>query len=261
MITHTALIHIVLTYTFLSNGNVSMVTIAIKSRFNKNTFEHQAWEKNMLVAGIDEVGRGCLAGPVVTAAVILQPNKISRLIKDSKLLTPEELHKAYQWIIKNSWYSIGIIHHRDIDQYNIYHATLRAMKRSLMQILHTCPKAPSKILIDAMPLQLTQPPFDSLEIVHFIKGELRSSSIAAASIIAKVKRDQMMRIFDPALPGYDLKSHKGYSTPNHKKMISQLQHSIIHRSTFIKDKNYFLESSDATQQSLITSEEKNIDLL
>jgi len=86
------------------------------------------------------VGRGCLAGPVVTAAVILPPNKQpSRLLKDSKLMTPEEREKAVEWIDKNCWYSIGIVHHRIIDDRNVWHATLIAMKKALVHLLRLLP--------------------------------------------------------------------------------------------------------------------------
>lgn len=244
----------------MSNGNVRMVTTAIKSRFNKDTFEQEAWQNNRVVVGIDEVGRGCLAGPVVTAAVILHPNKKSRLVKDSKLLTPEEHLKAYRWITKNSWFSIGIMHHRCIDQHNIYQATLKAMQRSLMQLLHSCPLVPSKILIDAMPLRLHHTPFNELEVLHFIKGEQRSSSIAAASIVAKVKRDHIMRVMNASLPGYQLDSHKGYSTQKHKEKIQELQHSIIHRMSFLEGKIYFCDTPTAEQISFIALHNQELQL-
>ena len=127
----------------------------IRERFNKNYFEEQAWAQNQVICGLDEVGRGCLAGPVVTAAVILKPGKQpSRLLKDSKLMTPEEREKAFKWIENNCWYSVGIVHHRIIDDRNVWHATLIAMKKALVHLLATAPQIPSKIITDAMPLNL-----------------------------------------------------------------------------------------------------------
>src|SRR5690348_10075240 len=103
-----------------------------KARPLKNSFEKQAWSQQQVVCGIDEVGRGCLAGPLVAAAVILHPNRKSPLLKDSKLLTKEELLKGYAWIIRNSWYAWGIISHTDIDKFNIYQANLMVMRRATL---------------------------------------------------------------------------------------------------------------------------------
>ncbi|MGB8366860.1 MAG: ribonuclease HII, partial [Candidatus Babeliales bacterium] len=182
-----------------------------KVNFQKNSFEKAAWEGQKVVCGIDEVGRGCLAGPLVTAAVILPTNKTSRLLKDSKLLTESGRLKANKWIIKHCWYGIGIVHNRLIDQHNIWHATLIAMKKALVNLLATYPHLPAAILIDAMPLNLSDTSYKSIPIHYFPKGEQKSSSIAAASIIAKVHRDQIMRKFDSIFPDYKLAYHKGYS--------------------------------------------------
>jgi len=207
----------------------------IRERFNKNYFEQEAWAQNQVICGLDEVGRGCLAGPVVTAAVILPPNKQpSRLLKDSKLMTPEEREKAVEWIDKNCWYSIGIVHHRIIDDRNVWHATLIAMKKALVHLLATSPYTPSKIITDAMPLNLFDTAHKDIPVHYFPFGERRSSTIAAASIVAKVKRDEMMRRMDKIFPGYLLASHKGYSTPPHKRIIRESgQHLIIHRDSYL----------------------------
>jgi ribonuclease HII len=201
--------------------------------FNKNFFEKAAWDEQKVVTGIDEVGRGCLAGPVVTAAVILPINKPNRLLLDSKLLTPEERVKAYNWIVKHCWYGVGITHHRLIDQRNIWQATLIAMKKALVNLLAVCPQKPSAILIDAMPLNLFDTDYKDIPVHYFPIGERKSSSIAAASIVAKVTRDRMMEQFDIIFPGYKLKDHKGYSTPTHKKLINVQQHTIIHRLSYL----------------------------
>jgi ribonuclease HII len=207
-----------------------MTTIRRKPDFKKDFYENQAWLQNSTVLGIDEVGRGCLAGPVVAGAVILHPNKTSRLIKDSKLLDHEELIKAYTWITKNSWYGVGIIHHRSIDAINIYQASMLAMARASAQVLSVAPVTPSCVLVDAVPLQITS--FQG-DVISFIYGEKKSTSIAAASIIAKVTRDRLLGYLETTIPGFDFKGHKGYSTPRHKSALASLGACMIHRESFI----------------------------
>jgi len=201
----------------------------------KNSHEFAAWATQNVVCGIDEVGRGCLAGPLVTAAVILPPNKISRLLKDSKLLTEAERVKASIWITKHAWIGYGIVHHRLIDSHNIWQANLIAMKKALVNLLATCPLRPAAILVDAMPLKLADTNFKDIPVHHFPKGERRSSSIAAASIMAKVMRDDLMTKLAPIFPGYALDQHKGYSTAKHMEAVKSLQHSVIHRMSFLKN--------------------------
>ncbi len=206
------------------------------AKIKKNEFEQAAWDKQQVICGIDEVGRGCLAGPLVTAAVILPVNKTSRLIKDSKLLNEPERLKAYKWITKHCWYSYGIVNNRIIDKYNIWQATLIAMKKALMHLLAISPRIPSTILVDAMPLQLFDTHYKDIPIHYFPFSERKSSSIAAASIIAKVKRDGLMGKFDAIFPGYHLAQHKGYGTKKHKNVLStEQQHSIIHRLSFLNN--------------------------
>jgi len=200
---------------------------------SKNFYEKSLWKQEKLVVGIDEVGRGCLAGPVVTAAVILPINKTSSLLKDSKVLTLEERNKAYEWIIRNCYHQIGIVHHRLIDQHNIYQATKICMKRALVNLLTHCNDPIGAIVIDAMPLTLEKTGFGALPVYHFYKGETKSSSIAAASIIAKVTRDRMMESYETLFPGYALGKHKGYATPIHQEAIRKLRESLIHRTTFL----------------------------
>lgn len=220
-------------------------------KFNKNTFEKHAWSDLKVVVGIDEVGRGCLAGPLVTAAVILPVNKISPMLKDSKLMTAEERQKAYNWIIRNCWYGIGMVHHRLVDQHNIWHATLIAMKKALVHLLAICPEQPTAILIDAMPLNLFDTSYKDIPVNYFPKGERKSSSIAAASIVAKVTRDRLMGLFDPLFPGYGWTENKGYSTPSHKQAVKQLQHSIIHRMSFIENLHTQADDEFNEQQTLL----------
>lgn len=204
-----------------------------RAKIIKNQYEKEAWTASQVVCGIDEVGRGCLAGPVVTAAVILHPNKTSRLLKDSKILTKEELAKGAAWVLKNSWFGYGIISHHQIDLHNIYQATLIAMKRAVMQAFMTCPRRPSCILVDAMPLKLTLSSYNTIQIHSFTKGESLSISIAAASIIAKVKRDELMSRLDRVIPGYRLAEHKGYATDTHCQAVRQEGRSLLHRTSFL----------------------------
>lgn len=172
----------------------------LTERFNKNYFEKASWEQKQVVCGIDEVGRGCLAGPLVTAAVILPEGKTHRLLKDSKVMTLQERLDAYKWITKNCYYGYGIVNHRVIDSHNIWHATLIAMKKALMHTLATSPRLPQVVLVDAMPLSLFDTGYKEIPVHYFPFGESKSSSIAAASIIAKVKRDMLMGKMDALFP-------------------------------------------------------------
>jgi ribonuclease HII len=221
-----------------------------KKKILKDSFEHAAWQVQQLVCGVDEVGRGCLAGPLVAAAVILHPGKKSRLVKDSKLLTKPELIKGNEWVLANSWYGYGIISPQEIDLHNIYQANLIVMKRAVMQALAMCPFKPSAILVDAMPLKLSFSAYQDLAIHHFPKGESWSSSIAAASIIAKVKRDTLITKFDPLFPGYKLSEHKGYSAKVHCQAVRELGRTIIHRESFLDKVMSYQEHKDEQQQSI-----------
>ncbi len=206
-----------------------MATIKRKPDFEAQMYERAAWKQSELVCGIDEVGRSCLAGPVVAAAAILQPHSTHKYLKDSKLLSPDQRLYAYEWLMDHSVSAVGIVHHRAIDRYNIYQATLRAMKRALMQLLSTADKLPALILVDAMPLQIATP---AISIIHFPFGERQSASIAAASIIAKVTRDLLIGRLDTVFPGYSLSANKGYGTKAHKQGLIQEGSCIIHRMSF-----------------------------
>jgi ribonuclease HII len=211
-----------------------MATIKRKPDFRKDLYEREAWEKDELVCGIDEVGRSCFSGPVVAAAVILHPKAGNRLLKDSKVMTAEQRLEAYGWLMKHSTFAVGIAHHRIIDSHNIYQATLIAMKRALMQVISLSSKYPSIVLVDAMPVKI-----DHLDIpvVHFNYGESKSKSIAAASIIAKVTRDAMMSRIDHVTPGYGYSSNKGYGTKEHRDGIKEHGLTVLHRMSFITNKS------------------------
>ena len=163
-----------------------------------------------LVAGVDEVGRGPLIGPVVACACILPVNFYHKDIKDSKKLSEKKREEMYK-IIKENAISIGlgIVSEKVIDEINIYEATKIAMKEAIENLNIT----PEHILIDAMKLELNIPS------TSIIKGDAKSESIAAASIIAKVTRDHMLDEMDKEYPMYDLKNNKGYGTKKHLEAL------------------------------------------
>lgn len=199
-------------------------------------YEETFWAKQAYICGIDEVGRGCLAGPVVTAAVILFPFATHTLLKDSKILTEKNRLAATQWILKNSWFSYGIVDNVEIDRINIYKATQEAMRQAVYGLFSQAigPWRPQIIIIDAMPL--TVPYLSPMpEILSFPYGESHSISIAAASILAKVKRDELITRMGKFFPGYSFEKHKGYGTTDHQKALQLKGPSLIHRATFIKN--------------------------
>ena len=191
-------------------------------------FEKQAWATGAtLVAGVDEVGRGSLFGPVVAAAVILYPNDDPahriRGLRDSKLLPADRREELALLIRQHSiaW-AIAAVDSARIDQINIYHASRLAMLHAVQQLA----PAASYLLVDAMKIncELPQQP-----IIH---GDALSVSIAAASIIAKVERDRMISAWDPVFPMYGLASNKGYCTPRHLAALREHGPSPLHRQSF-----------------------------
>jgi ribonuclease HII len=210
-------------------------------------YEHKSWSKNLLLSGIDEVGRGCLAGPVVACCLTLKPGVFHPLLKDSKILTENQRNVAAQWIRLNSWYGFGITSAPMVDKHNIYQATIQAMRRAYFSLLNNpeLPQGPQTVLIDAMPLC-----FGSKVTVHsFTKGESRSVSIAAASIMAKVMRDTLMKRMDGMFPGYYLANNKGYGAPVHINALQMQGHCLIHRKTFNFPAQEGHKNGDATQQT------------
>lgn len=207
-------------------------------------YEYEAWQNKELLSGIDEVGRGCLAGPVVACALILHPYVFHPLLKDSKLLTENQRLKAAKWIAQNAWYSFGNIDHFSIDRCNIYKATQLAMEKAYSGLIsNPClPSLPQRTLIDAMPLSL-----NDTQVLSFTKGESKSVSIAAASIMAKVMRDQLMQRFEHLYPGYFFAGNKGYGAQKHLEILEDKGDSLIHRKTFVvkKRKNH----GDKTRQT------------
>ena len=187
-------------------------------------YEKECYAREIeLIAGVDEVGRGPLAGPVVAAAVILPKGcKISGL-NDSKKIPKSKHKEIYEAVLQNAIaIGIGVKDNHVIDQVNIYEATKLAMMEAIGQL----EPQPQHLLIDAMRLDL---PISQTSI---IKGDANSLSIAAASIVAKVTRDQMMEEFDKEYPGYDFAQNAGYGTANHLAGLDQLGVTPIHRRSF-----------------------------
>ncbi len=206
----------------------------IPQKMYKNLFEKDAWASNLLVCGIDEVGRGCLAGPVVTGAVILPPNTTYRLLRDSKEMSEKDRNQAFSWICKHATYATATMSWQQIDRLNIYQATKRAMKQAAIGAISQVsdPNMVKYVVIDAMPLTL--PGYASIQCHDFIKGEKYSSSIAAASIVAKVLRDRLMATMATSFPSYGLARSKGYGTKEHLVGLDSAGSSIIHRQSFLR---------------------------
>lgn len=177
------------------------------------------------VAGVDEAGRGPLAGPVVAAACILPLDMPLTGIRDSKQLTASARYQAFEQILSfpGVYFGIGVIDAILIDQVNILQATFQAMLIAINQLV----KKPDYVLIDG-----NQMPDKCLHGEPVVKGDALSASIAAASIIAKVTRDQIMEFFAIAWPGYKFNQHKGYGTEAHLTALKELGPCPIHRSTF-----------------------------
>ncbi len=178
----------------------------------------------VLIAGTDEVGRGCLAGPVMAAAVILPASHSIQGIKDSKLLSPKQREKIFDEIVKVALtWAVAKVEVFEIDQINIFQASLKAMVLAVGQLS----KIPDFLLIDGkFPLPLSMPQ------KAVVKGDLHCQSIAAASILAKVTRDREMSELEKKYPGFSFSVHKGYPTKKHREEIREWGVSEIHRKSF-----------------------------
>jgi ribonuclease HII len=187
-------------------------------------YEKSAWASGAkLVAGVDEVGRGSLFGPVVAAAVILDPTYRIRGLRDSKLLDRDVREKLAPRIREHALaWAIAAVDVATIDQINIYWASKRAMEEAVAMLA----LRPDHLLIDALHLN------SDCKQTPIIHGDALSASIAAASIIAKVERDAMISAWDPVFPEYGLASNKGYSTPRHLKMLREKGPTPLHRLSF-----------------------------
>lgn len=190
------------------------------------SFEHK-YSTYSLICGIDEAGRGPLAGPVVAGAVILPKDCEILYLNDSKKLSPAKREALYEEIMeKAEAVGVGMASPARIDEINILQATYEAMREAVDNLGVT----PELLLNDAVTI-----PDVSIPQVPIIKGDAKSVSIAAASIIAKVTRDRLMVQYDEILPGYGFARHKGYGSKDHIEAIRRLGPTPIHRQTFIKN--------------------------
>ena len=183
-----------------------------------------------LIIGVDEAGRGPLAGPVVAAAVTLNTYRFKNRIDDSKKLTAQAREKAFQEIIEKSVFGIGIVDEQTIDRVNILVATHMAMEEAITSLIDKLRVGKRKrihIIVDGNMNLKTDFPCTSI-----IKGDAKSKSIASASILAKVTRDAIMQLYDKIYPQYGFTRHKGYPTDEHRTILKRLGPSLIHRRTF-----------------------------
>lgn len=186
-----------------------------------NQFEKEFWDQHQFVIGIDEAGRGPMAGPLVVCGVVLPVDYYNPIITDSKKLTETKRNQCFLDIIADAQtIIIEIVSPETIDHLNIYKATQVAMENIIKQ-------ANLPAIIDAMPVNCQQ------RTQSIIKGDQKSISIAAASIIAKVTRDKIMTELDLQYPDYGFKQHKGYPTKAHKQAINELGRSVVHRQSFM----------------------------
>lgn len=193
-------------------------------------FEESFWQQQKLVAGIDEVGRGPLAGPVVTAAVILKPQQVILGINDSKVLSAAQRQRLYQKIVHQAIaVSVAVGSVQLIDQENIYHATELTMSQAVKHLW----LSPQHLLVDAMTIPLDIPQ------TKLIKGDARSVSIGAASIVAKVYRDALMSTYAQIYPQYRFDQNFGYGTSQHLTALKEFGPCPLHRKSFAPIKDYY----------------------
>ena len=215
---------------------------ARKPRLCSSRFEREARQRGwQRIAGLDEAGRGALFGPVFAAAVILNPQRRIVGLDDSKKLSAARREILAERIREHAlaWY-VAQVDARSIDAWNIYQASRRAMSEAVTHLS----VQPDFLLIDALRLDLL------IEQKPLIKGDARSVSIAAASILAKVDRDALMRAFDHEYPQYGLASNKGYSTPGHLAALQTHGPSPQHRYSFAPVREACCWAAGATQQPL-----------
>nr|WP_246147454.1 ribonuclease HII [Secundilactobacillus folii] len=210
-----------------------LAKLAVEKRAFKQRFfyEQQARQKGyQCIAGIDEVGRGPLAGPVVSCAIVLPADFDVIEVNDSKQLSDHQRETLYPQILNEAVsVGIGVVSNQQIDQLNIYQATRVAMLTAVKQLqVH-----PDQLLIDAMQIDS---PIPQLKLIH---GDAKSVSIGAASIVAKVFRDHLMQTYDVMYPGYGFTHNAGYGTKAHLQGLDSLGPCPIHRQTFAPVSNYF----------------------
>lgn len=206
--------------------------VPTKNNVNLYQYEEQLEDLGIkYIAGVDEVGRGPLAGPVVVAAVILPLNLRIKGINDSKKLSLKKRNELYKIILNEALaVNVSFIDERVIDEINIYEAT----KKGMLEAISGLKIKPEHVLIDAMPLRELAIPHTS--IIH---GDALSASIGAASIIAKVTRDEYMDKMDIKYPNYGFKHHKGYCTKEHLEALEKYGPCEIHRKSFAPVKKFY----------------------
>lgn len=183
-----------------------------------------------IIGGTDEAGRGPLYGPVVAACVVLPKGFQLEGLNDSKKLSEKKRNIFYNYIVENAIYGIGIVSSEEIDKINIYEASRKAMIIAIKQVQKQIPL--EYVLSDAMPIEMDIP------ILPIIKGDAKSMSIAAASVIAKVTRDKILYEIDEKYPEYGFKNHKGYPTKKHLEAINKYGLIDGYRKTYGPIKNY-----------------------
>ena len=192
-------------------------------------YDSQLRKEYPVICGVDEAGRGPLAGPVVAACCILDPDVKILGLDDSKKLSEKKREELFVEVKeKAKAYAICAVGPEDIDEINILEATKKAMRNGVKE-LASKGQSPDILLIDAVNLSGT-----GLDVIPIIKGDAKSDSIAAASILAKVTRDHMMAEYDEQYPGYGFAKHKGYGTKDHYAAIREKGMSPIHRRSFLK---------------------------
>ena len=183
-----------------------------------------------IIGGTDEAGRGPLYGPVVAACVVLPEGFELEGLNDSKKLSEKKRNIFYDYIVENTIYGIGIISPEEIDKINIYEASRKAMIEAIRKVQKQIPL--EYVLSDAMPIDIDVP------VMPIIKGDAKSISIAAASVIAKVTRDKILYEIDKKYPEYGFKNHKGYPTKKHLEAINKYGLIKGYRKTYGPVKNY-----------------------
>ena len=194
-------------------------------------YEKELYSKGInIIGGTDEAGRGPLYGPVVAACVVLPKDFELEGLNDSKKLSEKKRNLFYDYIIENTIYGIGIIEAEEIDKINIYEASRKAMISAIKEVQKKIPL--EYVLSDAMPIDIDIP------VIPIIKGDAKSMSIAAASVIAKVTRDRLLYKIDETNPEYGFKNHKGYPTKKHLEAINKFGLIKGYRKTYGPVKNY-----------------------
>ncbi len=198
-----------------------MVGLHLKNMSLLNEYENKCWPNGELIMGIDEAGRGPLCGPLVVACCMLPLNYQNDMINDSKKLCEKKRELLFDQIKKDAlFYDVKIVSPKEIDELNIYAATKKAMSELALE------KDVKYVLTDAMPIE------DNKKVIPIIKGDAKSISIAAASIIAKVTRDHIMYELDKKYPEYEYRKHKGYPTKRHIELMEEYGIFDIYRMSY-----------------------------